>query len=290
MIDFEETARILKNNLRLICSDSEALLEEKQILIKEHIGAIIADATSPEAAIEQALALYRNVSDDGTARNYGEIDEKLLISKMLLDKFPLSLLAREYNIAPFPSDANIAYLNATGLTASVCQKLHQHFPDWKYLHTESYTEICEMVSDSVCEFGVLPIENSADGRLNGFYRMIDRFDLKICAVCDIEDETKDIITRFAVVADRHYQIADGDPVYIEISLTANPLGISDMVSVARYLALPIVRLSSMPLYYSENAHIDNITIALSKDALAKFLLFLHLFHKEATILGFYFQM
>jgi hypothetical protein len=34
----------------------------------------------------------------------------------------------------------------------------------------------------------LPIENSVDGKLFGFYSLIDRFELKICSVCDIEGE------------------------------------------------------------------------------------------------------
>lgn len=68
----------------------------------------------------------------------------------------------------------------------------------KIVYTSSINGACEAVADGSCEFCILPIENSHDGKLFGFYSLLDRFELKICAACDIEGDGDSHI-RYALI-------------------------------------------------------------------------------------------
>ena len=62
-----------------------------------------------------------------------------------------------------------------------------------------FSAACEDVADGRCEFCILPVESTRDGRLFGFYAMLDRYELRICAACrsDIDELAEPV--RFALV-------------------------------------------------------------------------------------------
>ena len=65
-------------------------------------------------------------------------------------------------------------------------------------YAQSFPSVCEDVFNGVCEYCILPIENSSEGRLISFARLITRYGLKISATCDVKiGEEK--ATRFALL-------------------------------------------------------------------------------------------
>ncbi len=69
----------------------------------------------------------------------------------------------------------------------------------KIIYSPSFSEACDDVFDGRCEFCILPIENSQNGRLFSFYSMLDRYELRICATCRLEGETHSERVRYALV-------------------------------------------------------------------------------------------
>lgn len=69
----------------------------------------------------------------------------------------------------------------------------------KAVYASSFTEACEDVFDGRCEFCILPVENSQSGRLFGFYSMLDRYELKICALCELDGADPAESTHYALV-------------------------------------------------------------------------------------------
>lgn len=67
------------------------------------------------------------------------------------------------------------------------------------LYTHNFTLACEEVERGNCEYCILPLENSSEGALHSFSRLIDRFALKIVASCDVPTEDGTRITRFALL-------------------------------------------------------------------------------------------
>lgn len=65
-------------------------------------------------------------------------------------------------------------------------------------YTPSINGACEAVAEGSCEFCILPIENSSEGKLVSFYGLLDRFELKICSACDL-DTNGDSQIRYALV-------------------------------------------------------------------------------------------
>ena len=67
------------------------------------------------------------------------------------------------------------------------------------VYTHSFGSMCEEVVRGNCEYCILPIENSTEGPLNSFARLIDQYELKIVATCDIPTTDNSRITRFALL-------------------------------------------------------------------------------------------
>ena len=73
-----------------------------------------------------------------------------------------------------------------------------HAPRAAYTH--SYQAACEDLYNGIGDFCILPLENATEGRMNGFLRLIDRFSLKIIAICTVEGSDRSKSTSFALLA------------------------------------------------------------------------------------------
>jgi prephenate dehydratase len=67
------------------------------------------------------------------------------------------------------------------------------------VYTHSFETVCEEVYNGSCEYCILPLENTTEGPLTSFTRLIDRYALKIAATCDVPTTDGTRITRFALL-------------------------------------------------------------------------------------------
>jgi len=67
-------------------------------------------------------------------------------------------------------------------------------------YADSVTEVCSCVLDGRCEYCILPIETSNDGKLLSFLRAIIKFGLKINLVFDLKSKDSDNLTRYALLS------------------------------------------------------------------------------------------
>lgn len=110
-------------------------------------------------------------------------------------------------------------------------------------YAHSFPSVCEDVYNGICEYCILPVENSTEGRLNSFFRLISQFDLKIAAACDVktgEDKT----TRFALLRRSITQlhVAPALPRYYEFFCTLGEYPApQDLLTAARFCSLQIER-------------------------------------------------
>ena len=86
-------------------------------------------------------------------------------------------------------------------------------------YTSGFPSACEDVFNGRCEFCILPLENSSEGILNSFLRLIDRFELHICATCDITSTDHSRSTKFALLRRTltPFQLNMGEKQYFELS-------------------------------------------------------------------------
>jgi hypothetical protein len=58
-------------------------------------------------------------------------------------------------------------------------------PTAKACYSDSFTGVCEQVFDGECEYCILPLENTQDGKLIRFYGLIEKYELKIALTCKV---------------------------------------------------------------------------------------------------------
>ncbi len=120
-------------------------------------------------------------------------------------------------------------------------------------YASSFSAACESVWENASEFCIIPIENSASGRLYSFYAMLDRYELKICDTVLIEGEDGSDGTLFAL-AGRNIELgtAKTAPRRFEFSVVHSSAGLmGDIIAAAAMLGGRLHSVGTQPLAYDE---------------------------------------
>ncbi len=118
----------------------------------------------------------------------------------------------------------------------------------------SFVDACEEVYNGLCEYCILPLEHTADGKLTGFSRLIIKYRLYITAVCDVENHTltEASVTRFALLrrasdAPVLTFTTDPRPRHLELlHTTATAPSLTDVMVAATFCGLTLRRLDTLP--------------------------------------------
>jgi len=287
---WEKDEGLLKSNLLLLNREKQMIRKEISVLLQDHFDQLPYMSLSLSEAA--ALAIGECFRILGCA-DESEIDAdmKLWLCNYLAQKYSVADLLRaaekEVNYAKEPK---IAFWASNQYAEKALTKFGELFPSSETVLVDSFSQVCEFISGAD-HFGVLPIENSSDGRLAGFYRLIDKYELKICAVCDIEDDAGEAFTRFALVAGDFYPFSLSNSVHIELSLISSDRSyFMEVIRIAQGLGMTASRMFSVPLYYNrEDAGNDTVTLTVNDQSILPFLIYLYLFGKDINVLGFYIQ-
>lgn len=156
-------------------------------------------------------------------------------------------------------------------------------------YSPTFSDACEDVFGNRCEFAILPIENTHDGRLFGFYSMLDRYELKICADCALEAENPTGIIRYALIG-KHVpdRLPRVDRWNLECSVTAR-LGEfpTDLLEVAPLFGATPEKIDSLPVLYDDGLCRLYFTFRLSRKEADAFDFYLTMEHPHYTPIGQY---
>ena len=153
----------------------------------------------------------------------------------------------------------------------------------------SFSDACEEVFDNLCEFCILPVENTGDGRLFGFYSMIDRYELRICAVCELETENTPETIRYALVG-KHLpeRIPKNTDWNFECCVSAEAEDFPyDIFRVAPIFSATPIKIDSLPILYDDRAHRFYLTFRIPRHLAYAFDLYLAKEHPRYTTIGLY---
>ena len=161
-----------------------------------------------------------------------------------------------------------------------------------------FVDACEEVRSGLCEFCILPLENSQNGKLTAFTRLMLRYDLQITAVCDLENGAAEgQVTRFALLsaAREGYLPApltpppSGEPLYLELIHTGDSPTLTDLLTAAEFCGIRLCRVDTLPRF--EEFDGDTLPISCVLDVaggdLPTFRRFLSLEASEDTVMGLY---
>ncbi|MBQ2999621.1 MAG: hypothetical protein IJD64_04090 [Clostridia bacterium] len=153
----------------------------------------------------------------------------------------------------------------------------------------SFSDACEEVFDNLCEYCILPVENTGDGRLFGFYSMIDRYELKICSVCELETESPPETIRYALVG-KHLprRIPQNTDWNFECCVSAEAEEFPyDIFRVAPVFSATPIKIDSLPILYDDRAHRFYLTFRVPRHLAYAFDLYLSKEHPRYTAIGLY---
>ncbi len=156
-------------------------------------------------------------------------------------------------------------------------------------YVAGFPEACEAVADGRCEFCIMPIENDADGKLYSFYRMLDRYDLKIQSTVKIsgDDSSQGIV--FALVAgSMKVHTREHKKLRFEFSVVGEGADfLGDILAAAAALDTTVYSAATLPVRYDEKSCRCYFAIDLAPSRAVPMALYLSLEYHTYTPLGLY---
>ena len=190
----------------------------------------------------------------------------------------------------------VAYIK-NNYTESAFLKFSKILSSPRAAYFSSFQAVCEEVYSGESEFCILPIESSSDGRLNSFYSMINRYELKIAATCTVEHSDTQNFTRFALHKKSIYALPSSKAFLknriFEFRFSASSDGISplsDILCAAENCNMKLMRIDSFPLPYSDELLSYYVTFNIDRADLPTFLTYLTLEFPQCYPIGVYFSL
>ncbi len=127
------------------------------------------------------------------------------------------------------------------------------FSTTKVSYGISFEDVCERVYNGVCDYCILPIESVIGGKLFTFYSLIEKYDLRIFAVCDIDETSSSKRTRYALLT-RTTLICENNERknYFEFSLIKDDsYALDAILDAASAVGASLYRIDSIPVPYDD---------------------------------------
>ena len=186
--------------------------------------------------------------------------------------------------APSPeAQGRVAYV-ANSYTEQAFMELTGFIKGRRVAYFHGFEDVCQEVRSGLCEYGILPVESTADGVMAGLLRLIELYDLRICALCYVPTPQSGS-TAFALV---RATLPVGQPSAqhcIDLLLSpASPTDVGQLISVASLCSHQLLHAST---YTGQDGELFRLRFAVEPLAFYPFLLYLLLFCADVTPIGFY---
>ncbi len=281
----------VKDSLSELKRRTDIITEQRSILVSELADVIIGEfgSDSPEMIYREFLS----------AIGGAEVTDKLTFTHKLTENYSsqdlvrLLLSADSDDFAPAGAHGKISYIR-NRYNDEAYSKFSSVIPHAKPVYRADFEECCDAISAGEAEFTVLPLEDSVDGTMFGFYSLLDRYGLKIVNVCNIEREDSSKVIRYAL-AGRYFKSdhserekKDAKRIF-EFTMTHSPsTRLIELFSAATLCNAVEHRATSLPLPFGDNmARFYHSFVITKKTHFLPFLLFLSLEYPQYSPIGIY---
>ncbi len=115
-------------------------------------------------------------------------------------------------------------------------------------YEEDFKSALEAVAAGESTYAIIPVENSLDGRLNSFHRLIEKYALSIVLCADIVSEDGESSTKFALVYKKFDIIKALGARIFECRITfSDPGELCNIILAANYFGVNVCKIYSLPL-------------------------------------------
>jgi hypothetical protein len=155
------------------------------------------------------------------------------------------------------------------------------------LYENNFQNACESVALEQAAYAIIPIYSTTDGRLNSFYRMIEKYELNIILTCDVDSDDGESMTTFALVYKDKICLHTGTPKF-ECKITFDDLSsISDIADAAYYYGATLENLEALPMMFSGRAGTFSVVFNLENADIDGLVCYLALEYPQMSVIGIY---
>lgn len=281
-------AEIIAGNLRECRASLERLGRLRRLEAFELLGKIsgqLADAGSASRAVALAAGEFGRPE----LRELFDMSDIIEICRRLLAIIRASGLDPLELLLPADTEGGVSRIGYVDnpITAAALELLSSPHPGCTGVRYSSFADMCEDTAAGGCDACILPLENTSDGKLLGFYSLIDRFDLKICSHCDIYSDDDTGRTRYALLRRSLCLPANEEAgIYFEIGFTGpSDIPHERLLCAAGLCRLSLCRVDSIPLRYSEPDFILTPVLHGSLEDILAYAAYLAFVHVRYNIAG-----
>lgn len=181
--------------------------------------------------------------------------ERLVLYSFIARRVPrLPFLSTRADDVPAAAKGRVAYMPGA-LADQAYIRFAEHIPHCRAAVFHGFVDACEEVWGGLCEYCILPLESTTEGKLLGFSRLIIKYRLQIIAVCDVTDAGEETM-RFALLrtagedwsAEYSPLSSEKNPVtYLEVLHAASLPNYSEITAAAEFFGLLPLRIDTLPL-------------------------------------------
>ncbi len=156
------------------------------------------------------------------------------------------------------------------------------------VYENNFLNACESVYTGQATYAIIPVYSTSDGRLNSFYRQIEKYELSIILTCDIDSEDGENTTTYALVYKSPvYLNAEGTPLY-ECKITFEEMNLlAEIADAAAYYGVCIESYESLPTMFSGRNNAFSVIFNLTNANINGFFCYLALEYPQITAIGIY---
>jgi hypothetical protein len=261
------------SNLELLEIRRDRVSESMLAVLSELCNAILQDAEGDPDTVDSILLSLQG-SPDGEesvslphvaavnrewlslANIHTGLYARLFLYAMMEEKMPAPTGDPTPSPLPAMARGRIAYMPAA-FADKAYLRLSALVESPRAAATASFVDACEEVRSGLCEYCILPLENTHSGRLTAFTRLILRYDLQVVAVCDLENGAAEgQITRFALLrAAREGEFPAPlrlppaeESLYLELIHYGDPAGLTALLAAAEFCGVRLCRVDTLPRF------------------------------------------
>ena len=280
-----EEIKILKENFKEFSKRLNISASQRELTVKCLADILLNNSTDLEKALEEFKEILPEASPSEMITFFSELS-----SSKLRNAIKSYIFIGSNEATPAGAHSKIAFVK-NKYTDVAFESFSRSVANAKPVYSTSFKESCESVASGSCEFCILPIANSTDGRLISFYTLLDRYDLKICEVFSIEDENAQSIYYARIgrsckePSDRH---SPEQNFIFEFSILSSSADFaSPLLLAAAASDAHLISIDSIPVEYTSTLQSFFFSFSVPTKSMLPFRLFIALSEQSSTPLGLY---
>lgn len=181
------------------------------------------------------------------------------------------------------AEGRVAYVQ-NSYTEQAFMELTGFIKQRRVAYFHHFDDVCQEVREGLCEYGILPVESTAEGLMAGLFRQIEHYDLHICALCRIPTANEGY-TSFALVRKSLTPVRPQEAHCLDFLCTpTDESEIGEVISIAALCGHSVLHTATYKAYDSETFR---LRLGINPQALYPFLIYLSLFCADISPIGFY---